>query len=235
MVLQHLPQIRRLGRQPRQPNHHPTAIVTITAAGNLVLLNKATNSIVWSSNTTTNSTTFAALGDDGNLVLNATTTTTVWKSFDHPTDTFLPGMRVSNFTSWRSSNDPSPGNYTIGVNPIGSQLQLYMWEGSMIRWRSGQWDRSSFTGLPGMQALNLYGFNMVPDGNGGNYLTYTVFNSSLLRFVMDTDGLERTLIYDRMGPGTSSGRTRSRRATSTTCAATTASAMMEVPQRRARA
>ncbi|PIN14226.1 Non-specific serine/threonine protein kinase [Handroanthus impetiginosus] len=62
------------------------------------------------------STTFSRklqLLDSGNLILldgNAT----VWQSFDSPTDTFLPGMKMKDnmeLTSWMSPGDPRTGNY----------------------------------------------------------------------------------------------------------------------------
>ncbi|KAK1303713.1 putative G-type lectin S-receptor-like serine/threonine-protein kinase [Acorus calamus] len=178
----------------------PTGILSIHTDGNLVLQNSVTNLTIWFTNiTTTYTDAFLIVSDDGNLVLNSTKSGQLWQSFDFPTDTFLPGMTVSNFTSWTSDKDPSPGNYTVGVDPFGSQ-QFFMWEGSVIRWRSGLWDRTSFTGLPGM-ASNLYGFYVVPATNDKpSYFTYTVYNtSSLLRFTMDSDGVERTSKYDKQG------------------------------------
>ncbi|CAL1397648.1 unnamed protein product [Linum trigynum] len=80
----------------------------------------------------------AQLLDSGNLVLMEAGTskmTTVWQSFDNPTDTFLPGMKVglnrttgvSRFlTSWRSDDDPGTGQFSYKLNSSGSpQLFLY--------------------------------------------------------------------------------------------------------------
>nr|POE50664.1 g-type lectin s-receptor-like serine/threonine-protein kinase [Quercus suber] len=42
--------------------------------------------------------------------------TILWQSFDNPTDTFLPGMKMNaemTLTSWKSQVDPAPGNYTF--------------------------------------------------------------------------------------------------------------------------
>ncbi|CAN6270231.1 unnamed protein product [Urochloa humidicola] len=72
--------------------------LTISADnGNHVILNQATNSMLWSTqaNTTTNNT-VAILLNNGNLVLqNSRNSSDVfWQSFDYPTDTFLPGAKL---------------------------------------------------------------------------------------------------------------------------------------------
>ncbi|KAH9728998.1 hypothetical protein KPL70_009227 [Citrus sinensis] len=47
-----------------------------------------------------------------------------WQSFDYPSDTLLPGMKVGwdlktglerRLTSWKSSNDPSPGDLILKI------------------------------------------------------------------------------------------------------------------------
>lgn len=68
--------------------------------------------------------TSAKLLDTGNLVLSEGNKT-VWQSFDNPTDTFLPGMRIGSFNlntkhprnrflvSWLSPLDPSKGHFLL--------------------------------------------------------------------------------------------------------------------------
>lgn len=56
------------------------------------------------------------LMDSGNLVLKelGVNGTTLWQSFQNPTDTFLPGMNMTGdlkLTSWKASDDPSPGSF----------------------------------------------------------------------------------------------------------------------------
>ncbi|XP_004959647.2 putative G-type lectin S-receptor-like serine/threonine-protein kinase At1g61610 [Setaria italica] len=71
----------------------------------------------------------------------------LWQSFDHPSDTFLPDMRIrvsrggragDRLVSWKSPGDPSPGGFTYGIDPVTS-LQLFTWNGSSPLWRSGVW------------------------------------------------------------------------------------------------
>ncbi|CAI0431198.1 unnamed protein product [Linum tenue] len=74
----------------------------------------------------------------------------VWQSFDHPTDTILQGMKfglnrtsgaLSSLTSWRSSDDPGTGDYSLKLDPRGSP-QLFLIKGTTRRepyWRSAPW------------------------------------------------------------------------------------------------
>ncbi|KAE9444606.1 hypothetical protein C3L33_23496, partial [Rhododendron williamsianum] len=71
--------------------------------------------------------------DTGNLILSSSESIgdqgkAIWQSFDDPTDTFLPDMKVyidvqsdedRVFTSWKSKNDPSIGKYSMGIDPRG--------------------------------------------------------------------------------------------------------------------
>ncbi|KAK1441313.1 hypothetical protein QVD17_07160 [Tagetes erecta] len=55
------------------------------------------------------------LHDTGNAVLtDIISGSKMWESFNNPTDTFLPGMKMDfnlNLTSWKNVDDPSPGSY----------------------------------------------------------------------------------------------------------------------------
>lgn len=73
--------------------------------------------VLWSTNVSigTNSCT-ASLSDNGNLLIVNSNNKVLWQSFQHPTDTFLPEMKVfmdGILRSWTSESDPSPGRYVI--------------------------------------------------------------------------------------------------------------------------
>ena len=122
-----------------------SSVLTIWTDGNLVLLNKS-RSAVWSSNTTitagaSNTTVVAVLLNTGNLVLAyaSNTSNMIWQSFDHPTDTLIPGMKfgrnkvtgVSNrHVSWRNHIDPSPGIFSITMDPNVEAQFLFIWNNS---------------------------------------------------------------------------------------------------------
>ncbi|MBA0739751.1 hypothetical protein Gogos_012988 [Gossypium gossypioides] len=182
--------------------------------GNLVVFD-GNNSLVWSSNVSrfSSNNTAAILQNSGNFVLSSNesigdTNGVHWQSFNHPTDTFLPGMRVPvnsatgeyrAFTAWKSANDPSPGNYNVGVDPHGGP-QIIIWDHMKRRWRSGQWNSVIFTGVSNMSniASFLYGFKLSqPDENRTQYFTYNPSNpSDLLRFRVGWDGREHQLRWN---------------------------------------
>ncbi|KAK8575294.1 hypothetical protein V6N13_033468 [Hibiscus sabdariffa] len=123
------------------PISHKNGVLRIEVDGKLVLLD-GNNSLVWSSSVTGSSNNTAAkLLDTGNFVLPrddriGDLNMALWQSFNQPTDTFLPGMRVPvcskrgmyrAFRSWKSPNDPSPGNYSVGVDPNGGP-QIVIWD-----------------------------------------------------------------------------------------------------------
>ncbi|KAM7525163.1 hypothetical protein LguiA_015065 [Lonicera macranthoides] len=190
-------------------------ILTIQDDGNLVVLNGNGNS-VWSSNASSladnslNNSTAAILKDTGDLILSIgenigdDISRALWRSFDNPTDTYLPGMRVKvnsqdgenrAFSSWRSANDPSPGSFSMGVDPRGSP-QIVIWEGLNRRWRSGHWNGIMFIGVPHIRATYLYGFGLDEVGND-KYFTYTLSNTSdLIRFLIRWDGVEEQFRWD---------------------------------------
>jgi hypothetical protein len=71
----------------------------------------------------------------------------LWQSFDYPSDTLLPGMKIGwNFktglnihlSSWRNSDDPSSGEYSYSVDPRGLP-QLFLQKGKKKIFRSGPW------------------------------------------------------------------------------------------------
>ncbi|XP_027361433.1 G-type lectin S-receptor-like serine/threonine-protein kinase B120 [Abrus precatorius] len=173
--------------------------ITVARDGNLVVLDGGMNQ-VWSSNVSiqNSNNSEAVLHDDGNLVLSSAKKE-VWQSFENPSDTYVPGMKVPVgvpmgksyvFTSWKSATDPSPGNYTMGVDPEGLP-QIVVWEGQKRRWRSGYWDGRIFQGVYMTGGL-LYGFTLNGDGRGGRYFIYNPLNGTdKVRFQVGWDGYER--------------------------------------------
>ena len=78
----------------------PHGVLASSNNGNLVLLNQA-NGTIWSSNVSRElKSPVAQLLDTGNLVLrdnfssNTSEGSYLWQSFDYPSDTLLPGMKV---------------------------------------------------------------------------------------------------------------------------------------------
>ncbi|XP_042031159.1 uncharacterized protein LOC121777885 [Salvia splendens] len=158
--------------------------------------------IFWStsvSSSSPNST--VVLLDTGNLAIfpSPNSKRMLWQSFHTPTDTYLPDMEVHMdaagaelkiFRSWKSAIDPSPGNYTLGLDPRGSP-QIVIWEGENRRWRSGHWNGISFIGVTDVRTIYLSGFRLTNQGNGKLFFTYTPSDSSFVKFQIDWEGVER--------------------------------------------
>ncbi|MBA0569147.1 hypothetical protein Golob_006602, partial [Gossypium lobatum] len=124
--------------------------------GNLILMN-ATKGTVWSTNSpslATNPT--AQLLDTGNLLVQGNGNgNVVWQSFDYPTDTFLPGMKLGinlvtgmnrKLTTWTSINDPSLGDYTFEIDPDGLP-EFFLENDSKMVYRTGYWNGITFSGV----------------------------------------------------------------------------------------
>ncbi|KAG2563632.1 hypothetical protein PVAP13_8KG247200 [Panicum virgatum] len=133
----------------------------ISHDGNLVVLNQSTNSIIWSTQAKmTRNNTIALLLDSGNFILrNASNSShTLWQSFDHPTDTFLPGMKLGwdNITglnrrlvSRKNSISPATGVYCEELDPSGiNQVVLVKWNSTTQYWSSGVWNGQHWPSLP---------------------------------------------------------------------------------------
>jgi hypothetical protein len=83
----------------------------------------------------------------GNLVIRSPNGTTAWQSFEHPGDTFLPGMKIrvryrsrdgERLVSWKGADDPSPGSFTFGMDP-GTLMQAFIWNGTRPVARTAPW------------------------------------------------------------------------------------------------
>ncbi|KAI7743725.1 hypothetical protein M8C21_002231, partial [Ambrosia artemisiifolia] len=131
-------------------------VLKITDQGTLGLFKNS--SIIWSSNTTTSGNAYAKLRDNGNLVVVDQQERVIWQSFDYLTDTLLPGMKLGrdylrgkewHLSSWKSSQDPAPGELTWGANTLGYP-ELKLRQGALVKFRGTPWRNQSFNGLYAM-------------------------------------------------------------------------------------
>ncbi|XP_021809339.1 G-type lectin S-receptor-like serine/threonine-protein kinase At1g11410 [Prunus avium] len=141
-----------------KPINDTSGVLTINRYGKLVLYaHNIDNVSIWSTNALveTTSTCVAQLLDTGNLVLLpdsiSKSESFIWQSFDYPTDTLLPGMKVGLnwktgmewvLTSWTSQNDPGTGNYSLRLySNQTATAQYFLYKGLTKYWRSdpGPW------------------------------------------------------------------------------------------------
>nr|XP_011460133.1 PREDICTED: G-type lectin S-receptor-like serine/threonine-protein kinase B120 isoform X1 [Fragaria vesca subsp. vesca] len=146
----------------------------LNSDGNLVVLDDTRNLIVWSTNASISASamnhTTGLLEDSGNLVLSFGEVT-LWQSFDHPSDTWLPDMKLSlnkktgqrrRLTSWAALDDPQPGKFTLGIDPQ-VPLQAFIWKETLPYSRStvyvGKDTRTEYPDVGGSALLLSYDFD----------------------------------------------------------------------------
>ncbi|KAJ0256780.1 G-type lectin S-receptor-like serine/threonine-protein kinase [Hirschfeldia incana] len=186
------------------PINDTSGVVSISSDGNLVVTD-ARNRTLWSTNVTVPAlptTTWVQLMNTGNLALqdNRNNGETLWESFKHPYNSFLPKMTLGSnnrtgenlkLTSWRSYEDPSTGNYTAGLAPY-TFPELLIWKNDVPVWRSGPWNGQVFIGLPEVDSLLFLDFNLSKDNQGTVSITYPYADDSFMHhFNLDPDGAWR--------------------------------------------
>nr|GME01322.1 G-type lectin S-receptor-like serine/threonine-protein kinase At2g19130 [Ipomoea batatas] len=166
--------------------------------GNLVLLNEFKTSIWNTSISSTSKSVTAVLHNDGNLILSdgSNSTSPLWQSFDNPTDTWLPGGRLSYnkrtrtkqlLISWRNSEDPAPGLFSLELDPENKQY-LLKWNKTDQYWTTGPWNDHTFSEVPEMRLNYLYNFTY-EDNHNESYFTYSLYDNSVIsRFVLGLSG-----------------------------------------------
>ncbi|XP_052110934.1 receptor-like serine/threonine-protein kinase SD1-8 isoform X5 [Arachis duranensis] len=185
------------------PVDNSTGYLKIGDNGNFVLLNSSGNP-AWSSNQTSAKNPVLQLLDTGNLVLKDSSDKTnnnyLWQSFDYPTDTVLPGMKIGwnldtgtekHLTSWKvTGEDPSSGDFTIKLDYHGLP-EAFLRKNQTIIFRTGPWNGEGYSGIPAMKD-NIDGlkFNFTYDEHSVLY-SFSITEPSLLpRIILtsDTDG-----------------------------------------------
>ncbi|KAF8393348.1 hypothetical protein HHK36_021591 [Tetracentron sinense] len=176
-----------------------SGVLTIDGNGNLKIVRGEETLIVLNSNkATTNST--ATLEDNGNFIMREVNSKQVlWQSFDYPTNTLLPGMKLGvNFktghrwslVSWLSSEVPASGAFTLGGDPNGTS-QLFMWQRGDLYWTSGVWSNGSFEFLRMyrylLEAHERFQMQYISEEDE-KYITYSVKDGSNSMWVMELSG-----------------------------------------------
>ncbi|XP_044960299.1 G-type lectin S-receptor-like serine/threonine-protein kinase At2g19130 [Hordeum vulgare subsp. vulgare] len=182
--------------------------------GNLELVGptgaSASPVVVWSSNRSSSSSLSSSPGsntaeirNDGNLVLvdGGNYSNVLWQSFDHPTDTHVPGAWIGEnkltgeyqtLTSWRNAQDPAPGMFTDIIDPNGTSEFFYMWNRSRAYWRSGVWTGQIFERLPdATESITSY-----EETPAYRRLTNVITdNATITRLVLDLTGQAKLYIW----------------------------------------
>ncbi|XP_057796863.1 G-type lectin S-receptor-like serine/threonine-protein kinase At4g27290 [Salvia miltiorrhiza] len=127
----------------------------------------------------------ALILDTGNFVMRNASGGILWQSFDEPTDTWLPGMKLTDsdslyswrnpnsLYSWRNPNDPSLGNYSL----VSDKRQLFIrYNDNLSLWASG--NHSNFS--------SSYNVALESSGTDEHFMYYKNYSDSLVsRIVID--------------------------------------------------
>ncbi|XP_040362217.1 G-type lectin S-receptor-like serine/threonine-protein kinase RKS1 isoform X2 [Rosa chinensis] len=180
------------------PINDTSGVLTFNRYGELVLYAHNMESIpIWSTHVSQSvqnvntSTLSAQLLDTGNLVVfqDDNNDIFIWQSFDYPTDTLLPGMRLGlnrktglewALTSWKSQDDPGTGDYThrLYLNQTATP-QFFTYKGSSKYWRS---DPGPYATLVTNQDETYYFLNNT------NGIARIILNGSELQRLTWSDG-----------------------------------------------
>nr|XP_029122481.1 receptor-like serine/threonine-protein kinase SD1-8 [Elaeis guineensis] len=187
------------------PLNGSTGVLNLTGDGNLVLLN-STGYIIWSTGTTNAINPVAQLQDSGNLVLiERTTKKLLWQSFDHPGNTLLPGMKLGwdlrtnlnrYLTSWKSSSDPSPGDYYYKLH-TDAVPELVLWRGSVPMYRTGPWNGGGFNGIPETKTNNMFRFNLTSNKYEATYTFQVLDNNIICHVLLNETGVVQRLVRSK--------------------------------------
>nr|KYP44604.1 Putative serine/threonine-protein kinase receptor [Cajanus cajan] len=181
------------------PINDSSGILTVNSTGNLVLTQNG--SLVWYTNPHQQALNpVVELLDSGNLVIRNEAETDpkafLWQSFEHPSDTFLAGMKLGwdlktdqerKLTSWKSPDDPSPGDVSR-VLKLYNYPEFYIVRGEQKLFRFGPWNGLYFSGVPDLN-ITIYGLNFVRNIDE-IYFTYSIPNTSFIsRSVVNQTGI----------------------------------------------
>ncbi|KAI3989063.1 hypothetical protein MKX01_033099 [Papaver californicum] len=123
------------------------------------------------------------------LVDDSSTGGVLWQSFDNPTDTFLPLMKIGGssltgtkqeLTSWKDESDPSVGIFSAGLELVDNIPQLVVWSNASQRlWRSGVWNSKIFIGIANLESVYNDGFYLSKDTRDKSiYISFNYLDKS---------------------------------------------------------
>ncbi|CAL5429366.1 unnamed protein product [Camellia sinensis] len=148
----------------------------------------------------------ATLQDSGNFVLtdHENGDRILWESFDHPTDTLLPGMKLGfsiatgqkknwSLTSWLSDYFPTSGAFTMNWEPSKESGQLVIYRRGERYWTSGllRNQTQTFESIPTLSGPPIryrYILNYISN-NDEKYFTFSGLNGSLLMWMLTPNGM----------------------------------------------
>ena len=182
-----------------------SGVLKVNSAGSLVLLSQNLT-VAWSANSIKEAKNpIVQLLDSGNLVLREESEDNyLWQSFDYPSDTLLPGMKLGwdlrtglerRLTAWKSPDDPSPGELSWGIE-LHDYPEIVMKKGSNKFFRTGPWNGRVFSGVPELRATRVHDFSFVSNKDEVYFMFYMMKKSLISRAVLNQTQYERYMWVD---------------------------------------
>ncbi|OEL25485.1 G-type lectin S-receptor-like serine/threonine-protein kinase [Dichanthelium oligosanthes] len=188
-----------------RPVNGNSGALVVSSTGSLLLLDGA-GQISWSTNSSGASSAEAQLLDNGNLVVRDRGSSTIlWQSFDHPSNTLLSGMKLGKnmwtgaewyLTAWSSADDPSPGAYRRVLDTSGLP-ELIVWHGNVRTYSAGPWNGRWFSGVPEATGyMDLVTFQVTTSPEERSYGYTAKPGAPLTRVVVTDTGMVKRLFWD---------------------------------------
>ncbi|XP_024007950.1 receptor-like serine/threonine-protein kinase SD1-7 [Eutrema salsugineum] len=179
-----------------------SSIGTFKISDNNLVIFDQSDTPAWSTNSTGGDVGFpvvAELLDNGNLVLRDSNNPDrfLWQSFDFPTDTLLPEMKLgwdkkTGFNrflrSRQTPDDPSSGDFSTKVETRGFP-DVYVYNRESITYRSGPWNGIRFSGTPEVKPIDYLVFNFTASNEEVTY-SYRITKTNVYsRLILSSAGL----------------------------------------------
>ncbi|TXG67285.1 hypothetical protein EZV62_008560 [Acer yangbiense] len=181
------------------PINDSSGVLMINSTGSPVVVMRQNKTVVWSANSTKKgkSSVVLQLLNSGNLVLRDEQSSGdglgsyLWQSFDYPCDTMLPDMKIGwdlktglerRLSSWKSPDDPSPGDFTCGVELRGNP-EVVMWKGSNKFVRNSPWNGITASGAIDLRHNSIFELNFV-NNEDELYYTFKMIDKSMFSIVV---------------------------------------------------
>ncbi|CAB4277012.1 unnamed protein product [Prunus armeniaca] len=164
---------------------YPTGVLTLDKNKTLKIMDQGGTRLELCSAPKRTRNVVATLLDSGNFILqevnsvDGSTTQVFWQSFDYPTDTLMPGMKLGvnhrnghvwSLASWSSNYNLEPGPFTLEWDAKGRELKIK--RRGVVYWTSG-----AFTSKRFKLIMMRYNVSIVSNENE-DYFTYTALNQS---------------------------------------------------------
>ncbi|KAG6723882.1 hypothetical protein I3842_03G229300 [Carya illinoinensis] len=173
-------------------------ILSIRYDGNMVITDRKLIPIIVNAGMLApSSKTIATLLDSGNLLLKEGDSI-VWQSFDYPSDTLLPGMKIGRFNlgtehlrkqflvSWQSSSVPATGSFALGLDEYNI-THVKVWHGDGFSRQIGFWDGKRLK-FQFESSSHDHNFSYVSNPNEVYFSFQTKENLSYSWFVLSSSG-----------------------------------------------